>query len=136
MKGCPTMSRLLHVAVALLAAGAASPAAATWIQCGAAGTDSVGAFAFETTSADVGALPPARRAQLEQQLRAYVAKTDAGAQVSGAACTPFDDVVAASSHYSQVLNATARRIGWGRVTVVHPDDWLAPNDIVADPSRP
>jgi hypothetical protein len=134
MKGCPPMFRPLMIALALCAS--AAPASATWLQCTASGADSTGTLAFQTTSVDVGALPPARVAALKQRLAAYVAKTDAEAKLSGVECTAFDDVTTAGSHYSQTLAATARRIGWEHVTVVQPDDWLAPKDIVSAPDQP
>ncbi len=135
-KGRTKMPRTFPIVVVLVAACAAMPAAATWLTCGAVGTDAAGAFAVQTTSADVGALPPDRLDALKQRLAAYVAKADAGAKISGINCNTFDDVVQVNSTYSQAINATSRRYGWDHFTVVHPDEWLAAKDIVADPSRP
>ncbi len=128
------MFRPTMIALALCAC--AAPASATWLQCTALGADDTGALAFQTTSVDVGALPPARVAALKQRLAAYVTKTDAEAKIASIECGAFDDVTTAGSHYSHILAATARRIGWERLTVVQPDDWLGPKDIVSAPDQP
>lgn len=130
------MFRSLPTVLALLAACAAAPASATWLTCSAEGTDASGAFAFQTTSADVGALPATRLDALKQRLAAYVTKADAGAKISSIGCTTFDDVLDANSRYSKALNARTRRLGWDHVTVLQPDDWLSANDIATAPSRP
>jgi hypothetical protein len=137
MTYCPQMPRFAAAAALLaLVLAPCSPAAATWMHCSALGTDTAGPFAVETTTADVGAVEPARLAQLKQSLLAYVAKADPDAHAPAVTCYTFDDQVAATSHYSQMLGATARRLGWEHMTVLQPEDWLASRDIVADPARP
>jgi len=126
----------LALALALLATGAASPAGATWLYCTATGTDGTGAIEFQTTAADVGAVPAPRLTHLKQLLVAHVTKADPDARGLQADCFSFDDQLAAMSQYSRTLDATARRVGWDHVTVVAPEDWLADSDIKNAPSRP
>ena len=126
----------LAIALALLATGAATPAGATWLYCTATGTDSTGAVEFQTTAADVGALPQPRLVHLKQRLLAHVSQLDADAHGLQANCFSFDDQTAAMSDYSRTLNATSKRLGWDHVTVVAPEDWLADSDIVTDAQRP
>jgi len=126
----------LAFAFALLAAGASSRANATWLYCTAAGTDGTGAIGFQTTAADVGAVPAQRLAYFKQRLLKHVAQANADARGMQATCFSFDDQTEAMSQYSHTLDTAARRLGWDHVTVVAPEDWLADGDIKDAPFRP
>jgi hypothetical protein len=126
----------LALALALLATGATTQAAASWLYCTATGTDGTGAIAYNTTIANVGAVPTPRMAHFQQRLLAHVTQADPDARGLHADCFAFDDQLAATAHYSRSLDGVARRLGWDHVTVLTPETWLADTDIVDDPSRP
>jgi hypothetical protein len=129
--------RLLRTALlatpVILSAHAAS---AVWLQCQASGSTDRGPTAFFATIVDVGPAPKGRVAALRERLAAYATRYDSTLTGVAAQCFASDDPQVAASRYSRDLDAGYRRLGWDHVIVVQPADWLAPGDIVSDPSLP
>lgn len=126
-------------AVAVLAAGltvVSVPAGAAWLHCSVTGSDSAGNFEYLTTLANVGKVPPARLQQFQARVAAYVVKADPESKAMRAVCFAPDDQLDADKHYSRLLTEAAARVGWDRVTVLVPRDWLAEADIVDEPAQP
>jgi hypothetical protein len=111
-------------------------AGAAWLHCSVTGHNGAGDFVYLTTLANVGKAAAARLQQFQQRAVAYVTKADSEARDVRAVCFAPDDQLDANKHYSRLLNVSAVRVGWDHVVVVRPEDWLAPSDVVDDPSQP
>lgn len=125
---------MMRLAAALLFA--ASPAAATWLQCSATGTDAAGPFYAAGTSVEVGMVTAPRLAAYATKFGAAIARQNPAATGIMPHCNGFDDDTAAATAYSQALTAQSRRLGWEHIAVIAPTSWLNDAEIVEDPSRP